>query len=39
MTGCEHFYPDLESMALRLKGRIKEKRALQPLLALPQTSS
>ncbi len=28
MTGCEHFYPDLESMALRLKGRIKEETGL-----------
>lgn len=28
MTGCEHFYPDLETMALSLKRRIKEETGL-----------
>lgn len=28
MTGCEHFYPDLETMAVTLKRRIKEETGL-----------
>ena len=35
MTGCEHFYPSLEAMALSLKRRIKEETGLTALGVAP----